>query len=171
MSARRIALCGLLTALAVVVMLVSGALGIGTFIGPVLAMAVLLPVLEEYGAKTALTAYAAAAFLGILLVPDVELAWVYAAFGWYPVVRRRIDRLPSRFLRVAVRIGLCTAVVLALYGLLLRSLGLTADLQEAAPAFNLLLLALGNVVFLLTDKALERLTALWHRKLRRRFFH
>ena len=171
MSARRIALCGLLTALAVVVMLISGALGIGTFIGPVLAMAVLLPVLEEYGAKTALTAYAAAAILGILLVPDVELAWVYAAFGWYPVVRRRIARLPSRLLRVLVRIGLCTAVVLALYGLLLRSLGLTADLQEAAPAFNLLLLALGNVVFLLTDKALEQLTTLWHRKLRRRLFH
>ena len=171
MSARRIALCDLLTALAVVVMVLAGAMGIGTFIGPVLAMAVLLPVLEEYGAKTALTAYAAAAILGILLVADVEQAWVYAAFGWYPVVRKHIVRLPSRALRVLIRIDLCTAVVLALYGLLLRNLGLTADLQEAAPAFNLLLLALGNVVFLLTDKALERLTALWHRKLRRRFFH
>ena len=81
MSARKMALCGLLTALAVVVMLLTGALGLGTFTGPVLAMAVLLPVYEECGGKTALTAYGAAAILGILLVPDVELAWVYAAFG------------------------------------------------------------------------------------------
>ena len=170
MTARKMALCGLLTALAVVVMLLTGAMGIGTFAGPVLAMAVLLPVFEEYGAKAALTAYAATAILGILLVPDVELAWVYAAFGWYPVVRPRIARLPSRVLRTVIRIALCTGVIMALYGLLLRGLGLTADLQEAALPFNLLLLVLGNLVFLLMDKALERLTTLWHRRLRRRFF-
>ena len=170
MSARRLALCGLLTALAVVVMLLTGALGIGTFAGPVLAMAVLLPVYEEFGGKTALTTYAATAILGILLVPDVELAWVYAAFGWYPTVRKRIARLPSRVLRFIVRTALCTTVIMTLYGLLLRGLGLTADLQEAALPFNLLLLVLGNLVFLLMDTALARLTALWHHKLRRRFF-
>lgn len=170
MSARRLALCGLLTALAVVVMLLTGALGIGTFAGPVLAMAVLLPVYEEFGGKTALTTYAATAILGILLVPDVELAWVYAAFGWYPTVRKRIARLPSRVLRFIVRTALCTTVIMTLYGLLLRGLGLTADLQEAALPFNLLLLVLGNLVFLLMDTALARLTALWHHNLRRRFF-
>ena len=171
MSARKMALCGMLTALAIVTMLLTGVLGIGTFAGPVLAMAVLLPVFEEYGAKPALCTYAATAILGILLVPDIEMAWVYAAFGWYPVVRPRIARIPSPLLRRLVQIVLCTAVILLLYGLLLRLLGLTADLLEATTAFNLLLLVLGNVVFLLLDKALERLSALWHRKLRRRFFH
>lgn len=170
MSARKMALCGVLTALAIVVMLLTGALGIGTFAGPVLAMAVLLPVYEEYGTKMALTTYAAAAILGLLLIPDPELAWVYAGFGWYPVVRPRIARLPSQALRAVVRIALCTAVVLVLYGVLLRSLGMTADLLESTPAFNLLLLVLGNVVFLLLDAALARLTGLWHRKLRKRFF-
>jgi len=170
MSARKTALCGLLTALAVVVMLLTGAMGIGTFAGPVLAMAVLLPVYEEYGGRAALTAYAATAILGILLVPDVELAWVYAAFGWYPVARKHIARLPSRALRFLVRTALCTGVIITLYGLLLRGLGLTADLLDASLAFNLLLLVMGNVVFLLLDTALARLTTLWHHKLRRRFF-
>jgi len=170
MSARKTALCGLLTALAVVVMLLTGAMGIGTFAGPVLAMAVLLPVYAEYGGRAALTAYAATAILGILLVPDVELAWVYAAFGWYPTVRKRIARLPSRMLRFLVRTALCTGVIITLYGLLLRGLGLTADLLDASLAFNLLLLVMGNVVFLLLDTALARLTTLWHHKLRRRFF-
>lgn len=164
------ALCGLLTALAVVVMLLSGAIGIGTYAGPLLAMAVLLPVLEEYGAKPALTAYAAAAILGILLIPDPELAWVYAAFGWYPVVRPRIARLPSPVLRTLVRLGICTAVCLLLYGAVLRLLGLTADLLEVSFLFNLLLLVLGNALFLLMDLALSRLETLWRRKLRRRFF-
>ena len=53
MKSRQMALCGLLTALAVVLMILAGAVGIGTFAGPVLAMAALLPVLEEYGPKAA----------------------------------------------------------------------------------------------------------------------
>ena len=60
MKSKQMALCGLLTALAVVVMILAGAIGIGTFAGPVLAMAALLPVLEEYGSKAAAAAYAAA---------------------------------------------------------------------------------------------------------------
>lgn len=171
MKSRQMALCGLLTALAVVVMLLAGAIGIGTFAGPVLAMAVLLPILEEYGPKAAITAYAAAALLGLLLVPEAELALVYAAFGWYPVLRPHIARLPSPLLRTAVRILLCTGLILLLYGVLLRLFGMTADLLEATPLFTLVLLALGNITFLVTDLALARITVLWHRKLSKRFFH
>ena len=170
MSSKQMALCGLLTALAVVVMVLAGAIGIGTFAGPVLAMTALLPLLEEYGAKTALLAYIAAAILGLLIVPEVELALVYAAFGWYPALRPKLNRIPSRLLRLIAKILLCTAVILLLYGVLLRLLGMTADLVGAAPLFNLLLLALGVVTFLLTDLALERLTLLWRKKLRKRFF-
>ena len=170
MKSKQMALCGLLTALAVVVMILAGAIGIGTFAGPVLAMAVLLPVLEEYGPKAAAAAYAAAAILALLLVPEPELALVFAAFGWYPILRPRIARIPSRLLRLVLKIIICTAVILALYGVLLRFLGLTADLMDAAPLFNLALLVLGNVTFLLLDQALERLSALWRRKLRKRFF-
>ena len=108
--------------------------------------------------------------LALLLVPEPELALVFAAFGWYPILRPRIARIPSRLLRLVLKIGICTAVILVLYGVLLRFLGLTADLMDAAPLFNLVLLVLGNVTFLLLDLALERLSALWRRKLRKRFF-
>ena len=171
MKSRQIALCGLLTALAVVIMVLAGAMGIGTFVGPVLAMVVLLPVLEEFGPKAAATTYAATAVVGLLLVPELELALVFAAFGWYPILRPRLNRaLPSRLLRLLVKLVLCTAVVLLLYGVLLRLLGMTADLLGASTLFNLALLALGDVTFLLLDLALERLTALWRGKLRKRFF-
>ena len=171
MKSKQMALCGLLTALAVVLMVLAGAMGIGTFVGPVLAMAALLPVLEEYGSKAAAVTYAAAAILGLLLVPEPELAMVYAAFGWYPILRPRLDRLlPSRPLRFLVKLALATAVILLLYGVLLRLLGMTADLLGASRLFNLTLLVMGDVIFLLTDRALERLAVLWHRKLRKRFF-
>ena len=170
MKSKQMALCALLTALAVVAMILAAAIGIGTFAGPVLAMVVLLPILEEHGSKAAVMAYAATAILGLLLVPEPELAMVYAGFGWYPILRPRIDRISSRFLRFLVQIVLCTAVVLVLYGILLRFLGLTTDLLEATPLFNLVLLVLGNLTFLAMDQALGRLTLLWHKKLRKRFF-
>ena len=88
MKSKQMALCGLLTALAVVVMILAGAMGIGTFAGPVLAMAALLPVLEEYGPKAAAITYAAAAILGLLLVPETATAEnpapaIVVSHGWY----------------------------------------------------------------------------------------
>ena len=170
MKSKQIALCGLLCALAVILLLLGGVLGIGMFAGPILAMAVLLPILEEYGPKTAAAAYGAAAILALLLVPDRETALVFAFFGWYPLLRPRLDRIPSRLVRLLVKLAVCNGIIAVLYGLVLRLMGLTADLLDASRWMNLLLLLLANVTFLVMDRALERLTVLWHCKLRKRFF-
>lgn len=170
MNSRQMALCGLLSALAVVILLLGGMMGIGTFAAPVLAMAALLPILEECGPGAAGTAYAAVSILALLLAPDRELALVYAGFGWYPILRPHIARIPSRLLRLAARLAVCNGIIAALYGLLLRLMGLTADLAEASRLLNIALLVMGNAVFLLLDLALARLTGLWRRRLRKQFF-
>ena len=170
MKSRQMALCGLLCALAVVVMILAGSIGIGTFAGPVLAMAVLLPVLEEFGSKRAAVAYVATAILGLLIVPELELSMVYAAFGWYPILRPKLNRIPARPAQLAVKLLLCAAVILLLYGVLLRLLGMTADLVQASRWLNLLLLVVGLFTFMLMDLALERLTFLWRKKFRKQFF-
>lgn len=170
MNSRRLALSGLLTALAVTVLLLGGVIPIAVFCAPMLAMAVLLPVLEEYGVKTAATAWAAAALLALFLVPDRETALAFAAYGWYPLVRRRLARLPSPVLRLAARAGIYTAVTLGLYGLILRLLGLTAELLEETWWMNCALFLLGGITFFMFDRALERLCLLWRHRLRRRFF-
>jgi hypothetical protein len=143
---------------------------VGTFAGPVLAMMTLIPVLEEAGPRAAATVYAASALLALLLVPDVELSFVFAAFGWYPILRPKLARIPSRLGRLAARLLICNALLAVLYGLVLRLLGLTADLEGASFWINFALLVLGNLLFLLLDPMLDRLTALWRRKLRKRFF-
>ena len=170
MKSRQMALCGLLTALAVVFMVLASAIGIGTFAGPLLAMIALLPLLEEYGSKIALAAYAAAAILGFLIAPELELSLVFAAFGWYPVLRPKLNRLTFRPVRLLIKVVICIAVILLLYGVLLALLGMTSDLANAAPLLNLFLLILGVFTFLLMDLALERATFLWRKKFRKQFF-
>ncbi len=171
MKSRSIALRGVLTALAVVFLMLGGVIPIAVLCAPILAMLVLLPVLEELGPRAAWTAYAATAILALLLTADGETSLVYLFFGWYPILRSRIAALPSRALRFLVRVAVCNAAILLLYGVVLRLLGLTADLLEAAWFFNALLLLMGNATFLLVDLVLGRYSALWRRKLRYRFFH
>lgn len=73
-------------------------------------------------------------------------------------------------MRLAVKVLLAGGGELILYGVVLRLLGMSADLMDAAPIFNLLLFVLGVLAFLLLDLALGRLSILWRRKLRKRFF-
>ena len=169
MKSKQIALCGLLCALAATMLLLGGILGIGMFAGPILAMAVLLPILEEYGGNTAAAAYGAAAILALLLVPDRETALVFVFFGWYPLLQPKILALPSRLLRLVCKLLFCNLAIALAYGILLFLFQLS-DLAGETPLMTALLVVLGNVVFLLLDRLLCRLAVLWQRKLRRRFF-
>ena len=170
-QSRKIALCGVLCALAVVILLLGGLLAVAIYCAPLLAMAVLLPVLEEYGPGTAGAAYGAVAILALLLVPDRETALVYVFFGWYPILRPRIAALPSLPVRLVCRLGVCGLSMFLLYGVTIRLLGLTAVTEELGGGWlTAALAAMGCAVFLLLDLALGRLTVLWRRKLRRRFF-
>ena len=170
MRARPLALCGLLSALAAALLILGGVLPGMVFCAPILAMGVLLPVLEEWGPKAAGTSYAAVSILALLLPANRETAFVYLFFGWYPILRPKIAALPSRPLRVLARLAVCNVTALLLYGLVLRLMGLTAELLESAWYFNAALLAAGNVVFLLTDSTLARLTNIWHWKLKKHLY-
>ena len=170
MKSKQMALCGLLCALAVVLMMLASAIGVGTFIGPLLAMSVLLPVLEEYGWKSMAVAFLATAALGFLLVPEREMAFVYAAFGWYPILRPKLNLLPGFLLQLVTKTLLGGGIILLLYGVLLRLFGMTADLQDAVQAFRILLLVMGVITFLTIDVALEHFTLLWHNRFRKQFF-
>ena len=170
MKSREIALCGMLNALAVVLMNLGSLVPLATFCTPLLAMLVLLPVLEEYGPKMAWAAWFSVSILSLLLVSDRETALVYVFFGWYPILRPRIAAITSKLLRLGAKLLLCNVLILTLYGLVLRLMGLTSDLVDAALGMNALLLVLGNVVFLLLDLVLARMTVAWKVKFRKRFF-
>ena len=122
MKSREIALCGMMNALAVVLLSLGGLVPIATYCAPLLAMAVLLPVQEEYGNKLAITAWVSVSLLALMLTPDRETALVYVFFGWYPVARPRIASLPSRLVRLAVRLIIANAAILLLYGAVLRAM-------------------------------------------------
>ena len=93
MNAKRMALGGILAALAVMVLALGGLIPAAAYCAPVLASAMLVPVISVCGCRLAWAWYAAVAILGSLLCPDPETAAVFVFLGYYPIVQAKLNRL------------------------------------------------------------------------------
>lgn len=133
-------------------------------------MCALLPLREEFGPRLALGAYVVVAALGILLVPDKEAALLYLFLGYYPVLRPRLERLRPRILGLFCKLLVFNASVLLLYWLLLHVFALSEVMESFAGLSRAMLaatLTMGNLVFFLTDRALEVLTLFYRLRVRK----
>ena len=163
---KRIALCGVLAALAVTVMVLGTIVPVGTFCCPAVAGLLLIPVLDLCGVRLALGWYAAVSLLSLLLAPDREAALLFLFLGYYPVMQPYFARIPVRALRPCAKLLLFNAAVLLLYGLVCGLLGIPAASDGSAVLLAVMLL-LGNVTFFLYDIVIARLTRLWKRRKKR----
>ena len=142
-ESQKIALCGVLSALSVVVLLVGNVLQIGTYAAPMLASFLLIPVLEDYGKKYALLLYAVVSLLSLFLVPDKELVLFYVlVLGYYPVLRVRLNNIRRGVLRWMAKFGCFNAAVVVMYALLIVVLAPPELVQEFAAEGTPMLLAL-----------------------------
>ena len=141
------AYCGMAAALSVALMLLGAVVPVLMFIAPAVASLLIATVCVECGRTMALTAYGAVSLLSLLFVPDKEVALVFVfLLGYYPLVKPRLL--------------LCNGAVLAMYGLVLLLVpagSISQELKTTALVVSLATLAMGNVAFLLYDRALHNL--------------
>lgn len=148
------ALGGLLAALAIAVQCLGGLIPVATYVTPMLSMVALQIVLQICGKSTAWAWYGAVALLGLLMAPDKEASAVFIALGYYPILKPAFDKCPLAAVCKAIYFN---AVILLLYWLMLRVLGLSTvqeDFQEISAAMMAVLLVLGNFTFFTLDKLL-----------------
>ena len=150
------ALGGVMAALAVVIMCLGTLIPVATFICPMVCILLAQLVLKTCGGKMGWAWYGAVAFLSLLLAPDKEAAAVFAALGYYPLVKPRLEKRKFPWLCKAL---LFNAVILALYWLLIHLFGLDAlaeEFSESGRVMTVVMLLLGNVTFFLLDRVLSR---------------
>ena len=155
-EARKIALGGMMAALAVVIMSLGGLIPIATFVCPMLCMLLLAFVTRFCGSRIGWAWYGAVAILSLLMGPDKEAAAVYVFLGFYPIVKPRLDRMKFGY---AAKLALFNALILAMYWLLIRLFGMNqiaAEYRELGTVLTAVMLVLGNVTFFLLDKVLTR---------------
>ena len=83
-TSKEIALCGVLAALALTVMILGGMFPAASYCCPVLACILLVPVVETCGRRIAWAWYGAVALLSCLLCPDPEAAALFLFLGYLP---------------------------------------------------------------------------------------
>ena len=159
------AYCGIVAALCVALMLLGAVIPIAMFIAPAVAGFLIATVCVECGLQMALTAYAAVSLLALLFVPDKEVALIFTVLlGYYPLVKPKFERIRPALLRGVCKLLLCNGAVLAMYGLiyLLVPMGsISQELRTPAMAATLVTLAMGNVAFLLYDRALHNMLMMY----------
>ena len=155
-AAKKMAVSGVLAALAVVFMTLGGLIPIATYVCPLICMVLGCFVLRLCGNRYAWTWYVAVSILSVLLGPDKEAAAVYVFMGYYPLIKQYFDKLPLGWL---VKLLYFNVAVMVLYGALIFLLGLSAlytEFKEAGVIGSAVLLVLGNITFILADKVLGR---------------
>ena len=151
MRSRQMALGGMLTAVAVVIMSLGSVIPVNTYICPVLCILLTRPVLERCGGRIGWCYYMAAAVLSLMLAPDREAALVYAFLGYYPMIRPFFHRFGP--LQSLAKLAFFTAMGAASYAVLLLAMGAEAAMEEGW-LLTAVTVALWDVLFMLVDRLL-----------------
>lgn len=166
-KSKQMALCGILAALAVVFMVLGGMIPMAAYCSPVLSALLLLPVLEACGKRIAWAWFGAVAVLSFLLCPNLESSLLFLCMGHYPILRKSIQKVPGKLLRLGIKLLVFHGAVALMMGLLILLLGLEQVIQDSlSDGWWLLGLTwlMGIGVFLLTDTLLGRVGNLARRK-------
>ena len=166
-STKQLALCGVMTALGVVLLCLGGLVPVALYICPMLASMVLVVIRLECSPRHAWTCFAATAILGLLLGPDKEAASLYLFLGYYPLLKPRLDAIRPIALGWVAKIALAAAAITVMYALLLYVFALDGLAEEFATALRWVLIiciVLGAVIFVLFDLILGRISAAYRKR-------
>lgn len=147
------AFAGVIAALCVVIMFLTGVIPVGTFAFPALAGILLTVMVVEFGYKWAFAVYACVSVLSFLFAADKEAALYFTAFlGFYPIVKSLIEKLKSRALQFVLKFALFNVCMVIAFYVSVFILGIPKESFEIFGVYlPLVFLAVGNVFFVLYD--------------------
>ena len=115
-SSYQIAFGGVIAAVSLVIMLITGFIPIGTYACPALAGFLLAAVVIELGAGWAWAVFAAVALASVFFAGDKEAALYYMLFfGFYPILKAKIETISTRWGQRAVKCGVFNLCMVAAF--------------------------------------------------------
>lgn len=160
------ALGGIIAALSVLFLICTGLFPFSTYVLPAAAGALIIIMMIECSPKRSLFVYAAVSALSFFVVPDREAAMMYVGFfGFYPVVKSFAEKIKNKAGRFFVKISVFNVSVIISYLIIIYLFGLDEILSsnEFGALTIALLLLMGNICFVIYDRALTSIAALYVR--------
>ena len=167
-ATKRLAICAMLSALGVVFLWMGALIEVVDLSVAVLASLLCVFAVIEFGGSAPWLVFAVTAVLSLILLPNKSAAAAYAIFfGYYPIVKEKLEKLPAFFAWLWKEVIFHVALVL----LWLAWQFLLFPGETVLPGGRLWLIAallLAEAVFLLYDVALTRLISFYLVRLRHR---
>lgn len=168
--AKKIAFCGILTALSFVLLLATGVFPFASYAVPAFCGLLLIPIIIEFGAKQALLVFASVSILSILFAPDRQAAISYIfLLGYYPIVKSYLEKMSIRAVEYLCKATVCIFAEIAVF--LLSSVFIGMETVKAMPIY--LYIGVGVLIFIfffIYDWCVTVTAQLYQQKLKPRFF-
>ncbi len=160
---KRLAICAMLSALGVVILYFGALLEIFELCVVGLAAMLMVPVVIEYGRGYPWGIYLTTTALSLLLLPQKMPGVVYLLFGFYPIVKAYLERLP-RWICFICKQGIFILIEAAV----VVASNLILGVEDMPLWYDASLVLLGYATLVLFDIALTKLITLYMRKYRDR---
>lgn len=152
--AYKVALCGVLSAMSLVFMMLTSIIPVGTYALPIMAGILLVSIVIEFNAKWALAVFFTVSVLSFLLSGDKEAVLYFIMFfGFYPILKSYIERIKSKAIQLLLKYALFNVCMVGAFFIGIYLLGVPLEEFEIF-GYNipLIFLLIGNIVFFLYDK-------------------
>lgn len=158
----KVAYGGILTALSIALMFLTGLVPFATYALPAIAGVLLISAVIELGTGWAVGIYIATSLLSIIVAPDKEAAVMYIVlFGYYPILKKYFERIKLRVVEWIGKIALFNVAIISSGLFVFFVMGIQED-EILGQWYIPVLLILGNFMFIMYDIAISRLINLYY---------
>ena len=172
-STFRVAFCGIIAALGLVLMLLTSLVPVGTHAFPCFAGIFIAAVVIEYGWKWGLGVYAVVAVLSLFLAGDKEaVLYFIALFGYYPILKAVFEKnIKNKIILYVLKFAVFNIAAIASFFAAAFLLSISPEEYTLFGVYMpLAFLAFGNVFFLIYDFAVTVFVGQYVVRLRSKFF-
>ncbi len=164
------AMCGITTALSVVLMFLGGVMYIFTYAVPLILGILLFMFKKIFNTSSTAVVYVCTSILSLLFVPDKECVLMYVLFfGYYPLIKDKIDRIKFQVLKWIVKLVIFNASVFLVEILCVYVLNIDFFDGEAFSLLIIIVFTVGmNIMFLLYEFLLKYCLILYGKKFEKR---
>ena len=170
MKAYKIALGGIISALCLLTMFMTGIFPVLSILLPMISGIFMMIMVSEININWAFLTYISVSLLSLMLTSDKESVLIFITFfGHYPITRFLINRINSKALKAVLKFSLFNICIIIFFLFTTYVLKLTAFLEEinefgtyGKPA----ILVFVNIIFVLYDYNLSIFYELYNKKLK-----
>ncbi len=166
------AFCGVAAGLSVALMLAGGVIPVATYVTPILASVLLIPVRIEFSGKAALATWAVTAAISLILGLDKEAVFFYIFVCWWPIakwpVELHVHRKGVRLLLKTMVFALSVSLMYTVLTLIMPLNAIVAEFREMGVWLTAVLLAALVLCLLIYDRMLVPFSFLYVQRIRPR---